>query len=85
LQSWYNQCDEGSQRKLEAGEAVICPTEYGDRIVRKDFAEKSRKMELNTSKPIDVKCPIRLDCKFVLGSKKPKGHLGGLKLVLWSM
>jgi hypothetical protein len=44
---------------LDSGDCVVIKTVYGDMVVRKDFAEKSRLLEFDISKPIDVECPVR--------------------------
>jgi hypothetical protein len=33
---------------------------FGDAMLKKDFAEDSRKYEMDLSKPINIDCPVRI-------------------------
>lgn len=59
-QSWYNECSITDKQKLDSGDCIIFDTAYGEMVIRKEFAEKSRELEFEEKKPIQVECPIRI-------------------------
>jgi len=61
---WHSSMSAEDQQKLDAGHTVVLPSPYGRMPVSKAFAEQSKAMELDTSRPIQVPgggdCPVRI-------------------------
>jgi len=47
-------------RRLEAGDPHVHTHEYGDALLKEDFAADSRKYELDLDEELDVHCPVRI-------------------------
>ena len=45
--------------KLEAGDIHVHTHEFGDYMLKKDFAEDSLKYEINLEEVLDINCPVR--------------------------
>ena len=46
--------------KLEAGDIHVHTHEFGDYMLKKDFAEDSLKYEIDLDDTLDIYCPVRL-------------------------
>lgn len=49
-----------ARRRLEAGDPHVHTHEYGDALLKEDFAADSRKYELDLDQPLDITCPVRI-------------------------
>jgi len=49
-----------ARRRLEAGDPHVYTHEYGDALLKEDFAADSRKYELDLSRQLDITCPVRI-------------------------
>jgi len=47
-------------RRLEAGDPHVHTHQYGDALLKEDFAADSRKYELDLEKSLDITCPVRI-------------------------
>lgn len=47
-------------RRLEEGDPHVHTHEYGDALLKQDFAADSRKYELDLNKTLDITCPVRI-------------------------
>lgn len=47
-------------RRLEAGDPHVHTHQYGDAMLKEDFAADSRQYELDLNKKLDIACPIRI-------------------------
>jgi len=47
-------------RRLEEGDPHVHTHEYGDALLKEDFAADSRKYELDLNKKLDITCPVRI-------------------------
>ena len=47
--------------RLEAGDIHVHTHEFGDYMLKKDFAEDSLKYEIDLEKGLDIRCPVRSD------------------------
>lgn len=55
-----NMSEEAKQR-IESGDPhFIAMQSMGSAMLKKDFANDSRKYEVNLSKPVNIKCPVRI-------------------------
>ena len=45
--------------KLEAGDIHVHTHEFGDYMLKKDFAEDSLQYEINLDDVLDIYCPVR--------------------------
>jgi len=50
----------GVATRLEAGDIHVHTHEYGDALLKEDFAEDSRKFEIDLEKKLDITCPVRI-------------------------
>lgn len=48
------------REKLDKGESHIFSHSYGEALLKKDFAEDSLQHEVDTSKPLELGCPVRI-------------------------
>jgi pimeloyl-ACP methyl ester carboxylesterase len=46
--------------RLEQGDPHVHTHEYGDALIKKDFAADSRKYEIDLEKSLDIRCPVRI-------------------------
>ena len=46
--------------RLEAGDIHVHTHEFGNALLKKDFAEDSRKYELALDKELEIECPVRI-------------------------
>jgi len=46
--------------RLEAGDIHVHTHEFGNALLKKDFAEDSRKYELDLDQQLDISCPVRI-------------------------
>ena len=46
--------------RLEAGDPHVHTHEYGDALLKEDFAADSRKYEIDLEKMVDITCPVRI-------------------------
>ena len=46
--------------RLEAGDPHVHTHEYGDALLKEDFAADSRKYEIDLEKVVDITCPVRI-------------------------
>ena len=46
--------------RLEAGDIHVHTHEFGDYMLKKDFAEDSLQYEIDLKKDLDIRCPVRL-------------------------
>ena len=53
-------CCVQARRRLEAGDPHVYTHEYGDALLKEDFAADSRKYELDLSRQLDITCPVRI-------------------------
>jgi len=47
-------------RRLEEGDPHVHTHEYGDALLKEDFAADSRKYELDLNKKLNITCPVRI-------------------------
>ncbi len=60
LKHMSNMSEEAKQR-IESGDPhFIAMQSMGSAMLKKDFANDSRKYEVNLSKPVNIKCPVRI-------------------------
>ena len=45
--------------RLEGGDIHVHTHEFGDYMLKKDFAEDSLKYEIDLEKELDIRCPVR--------------------------
>ncbi len=48
------------RRRLDAGDIHVNQHSYGDALLKKDFAEDSRRYEVDLSAPVKLDCPVRI-------------------------
>ena len=46
--------------RLESGDIHVHTHEYGDALLKEDFAVDSRKFEIDLEKKLDITCPVRI-------------------------
>jgi len=46
--------------RLKKGDIHVHTHQFGDALLKKDFAEDSRKHEIDLDQPIDIDCPVRI-------------------------
>ncbi len=52
--------DDDERGKIEAGETVVVDSEYyGSLPIRKEFFVRSKELDFDLNKSIDVECPVR--------------------------
>merc|ERR1719312_2332618 len=56
----YDSFDPKVRQELDSGATVIQPTPYGNMPCARRFAEEAIEVEVDTSKPLDIKCPVRI-------------------------
>jgi alpha-beta hydrolase superfamily lysophospholipase len=49
-----------ARRRLESGDPHVHTHEYGNALLKEDFAADSRQYELDLSQELDISCPVRI-------------------------
>ena len=57
---WYKNLATAEMRKDQDDGKLTFPDDSYDLPIFKAFAEESDKMELDTSKPLEIKCPVKI-------------------------
>jgi len=59
-QTHLNKLPKDVRQRIENGDNFFMHHTMGSALLKKDFAEDSRKYEVDLSKPVNIKCPVRI-------------------------